>query len=52
MGNFAIMRIFPEPEVLSQKFHKAFLIFLFYALCANFSSVAFKVASESRFEKV
>ena len=46
------MRIFPEPEVLSQKFEKSFLIFIFYALCANFSFVVFIVASESGFEKV
>ena len=37
--------------MLSQKFEKSFLIFIFYALCANFSSVAFIVASESEFEK-
>ena len=46
------MRIFPEPEVLSQKFEKAFLILTFYTLCANFSSLAFIVASESGFENV
>ena len=42
-----IMRIFPEPEVLSQKFEKPFLLFISYTSCANFSSVALIAASES-----
>ena len=42
-----IMRIFPEPEVLSQKFEKSFLLFTRYTFCANFSSVALIAASES-----
>ena len=42
-----IMRIFPEPEVLSQKFEKSFLLFTSYTSCANFSSVALIAASES-----
>ena len=45
------MRIFPEPEVLSQNFEKLFLLFKSYTSCANFSSVALKVASESWCEK-
>ena len=45
------MRIFPEPEVISQKFEKPFLLFTFYTFCANFSSVALIAASKSRCEK-
>ena len=45
------MRIFPEPEVLSQKFEKPFLLFTSYTSCANFSSVALIAASESWCEK-
>ena len=41
------MRIFPEPEVLSQQIEKRPGLFTFYASCANFSSVALLVASES-----
>ena len=47
MGNFAIMRIFPELEGLSEKCEKSFLLFIFYISCANFSSVAVIFASES-----
>ena len=42
-----IMRIFPEPEVLSQKFKKRLLLYTNYTSCANFSFVALIVASES-----
>ena len=41
------MRIFPEPEVLLQQFEKRPELFTFYTSCANFSSLAFIVASES-----
>ena len=41
------MRIFPEPEVLSQQIEKRPGLFTFYTSCANFSSVALIVASES-----
>ena len=41
------MRIFPEPEVLSQQIEKRPWLFTFYTSCANFSSVAPIVASES-----
>ena len=41
------MRIFPEPEVLLQQFEKHPELFTFYTCCANFSSLALKVASES-----
>ena len=41
------MRIFPEPEVLSQQIEKHFELFTSYTSCANFSSVAFIVASEN-----
>ena len=42
-----IMRIFPKPEVLSQKFEKLFLLFNSNTSCTNFSSVALIVTSES-----
>ena len=41
------MRIFAEPEVLSQQIEKRPGLFTFYTSCANFSSVALIVASES-----
>ena len=41
------MRIFPEPEVLSQQIEKRPGLFTFYTSCANFTSVALIVASES-----
>ena len=41
------MRMFPEPEVLSQQIEKRHGLFTFYTSCANFSSVALIVASES-----
>ena len=41
------MLIFPEPEVLSQQFEKRPELLPFYTSCANFSSVALIVASES-----
>ena len=45
------MRIFPEPEVLSQKFEKPFLLFKCYTSCANFSSVALIAAPENNNNK-
>ena len=41
------MRIFPEPEVLSHDLEKGPELFKFYTSCANFSSVALIVHSES-----
>ena len=47
----SFLRIFPEPEVLSSRFEKPFLLFTFYTSCANFSYLALIVASESWCEK-
>ena len=43
----SIMRIFPEPEVRSQKFEKPFLLLTFFSSFVNFSSVTLIVTSES-----
>ena len=41
------MRIFPEPEVLSQQIEKRPELFTSYSSCAYLSSVAFIAVSES-----